>query len=167
MERAFFLLFAAVAIGSGLMVVMARNPIHSAVSLIVSLVQVAAIFVLLGSPFLAAIQIFVYVGAVMVLFLFVIMMLDVRAEARTRFLEKGIAPTLAVLVLLGGEMIALLLGSQRLPVLSAGAAGGGAGSLKELSRTIFTDYLLPFEVTSVILLVALIGAILLARKETG
>ncbi len=167
MEGAFFLLFAAVAIGSGLMVVMARNPIHSALSLIVSLVQVAAIFVLLGSPFLAAIQIFVYVGAVMVLFLFVIMMLDVRKEARTRFLEKGIAPTLVVLVLLGGEMIALLLGSQRFPVLSAGAAGGGAGSIEELSKTLFTDYLLPFEVASVILLVALVGAILLARKETG
>jgi NADH-quinone oxidoreductase subunit J len=162
MEKAFFLLFAAVAIGSGLMVIMARNPIHSALSLIVSLVQVAAIFVLLGSPFLAAIQIFVYVGAVMVLFLFVIMMLDVRKEARTRFLEKGIAPALVVLVLLGGEMIALLLGSQRFPVLSAGAAG----SLEELSKTLFTDYLLPFEVASVILLVALVGAILLARKET-
>jgi NADH-quinone oxidoreductase subunit J len=162
MERAFFFLFAAVAVGSGLMVVMARNPIHSALSLIVSLVQVAALFILLGSPFLAAIQIFVYVGAVMVLFLFVIMMLDVRKEARTRFLEKGIAPTLAVLVLLGGEMIVLLLGSQRFPVLSAGAAG----SLEELSKTLFTDYLLPFEVASVILLVALVGAILLARKET-
>jgi NADH-quinone oxidoreductase subunit J len=162
MERAFFLLFAAVAIGSGLMVVMARNPIHSALSLIVSLVQVAALFILLGSPFLAAIQIFVYVGAVMVLFLFVIMMLDVRKEARTRFLEKGIAPALVVLVLLGGEMIALLLGSQRFPVLSAGPRG----SLRELSKTLFTDYLLPFEIASVILLVALVGAILLARKET-
>ena len=162
MEKAFFLLFAAVAIGSGLLVITARNPIHSALALIVSLVQVAAIFVLLGSPFLAAIQIFVYVGAVMVLFLFVIMMLDVRKEARTRFLEKGIAPTLAVLVLLGGQMIALLLGSQRFPVRSAGAAG----SLKELSKALFTDYLLPFEVASVILLVALVGAILLARKET-
>lgn len=167
MEKAFFLLFAFVAVGSGLLVVMARNPIHSALSLIVSLVQVAAIFVLLGSPFLAAIQIFVYVGAVMVLFLFVIMMLDVRKEARTRFLEKGIAPTLVVLVLLGGEMIALLSASQGFPVLAAGAAGGGASSVVDLSMTLFTEYLLPFEIASVILLVALVGAILLARKESG
>ena len=162
MEFGFFLFFAAVTIASALVVVIARSPVHSALALMVSLVQVAALFILLGSPFLAAIQIFVYVGAVMVLFLFVIMMLDVRKEARTRFLEKGIAPALVVLVLLGGEMIALLLGSQRFPVLPAGAAG----SLEELSKTLFTDYLLPFEVASVILLVALVGAILLARKET-
>ena len=162
MEFGFFLFFAAVTIASALVVVIARSPVHSALALMVSLVQVAALFILLGSPFLAAIQIFVYVGAVMVLFLFVIMMLDVRKEARTRFLEKGIAPALVVLVLLGGEMIALLLGSQRFPVLSAGAAG----SIEELSKTLFTDYLLPFEVASVILLVALVGAIFLARKET-
>ncbi len=166
MEMAFFSLFAAVAVGSGLLVVMARDPIHSALSLIVSLVQVAAIFILLGSPFLAAIQIFVYVGAVMVLFLFVIMMLDVRKEARTRFLEKGVAPTLVVLVLLGGEMLALLLASNRLPALPSGSEGGSAGSLRDLSKTLFSDYLFPFEVASVILLVALVGAIVLARRET-
>lgn len=166
MERAFFLLFAAVAIGSGLMVIMARNPIHSALSLIVSLVQVAAIFVLLGSPFLAAIQIFVYVGAVMVLFLFVIMMLDVREAARVRFLRGGTIPTLVVLVLLGAEMLILLLDSERFPASPAGGEGAlGAGSLERLSTTLFTDYLFPFEVASVILLVALVGAIVLARSE--
>ncbi len=166
MEQAIFFLFAAVAVASGLLVVLARDPIHSALSLIVSLVQVAAIFILLGSPFLAAIQIFVYVGAVMVLFLFVIMMLDVRKEARTRFLEKGVAPTLVVLVLLGGEMLALLLASDRLPTLSPGAAPGSAGSLQDLSKALFSDYLFPFEVASVVLLVALVGAIVLARRES-
>ncbi len=127
----------------------------------VCLVQVAALFILLGSPFLAAIQIFVYVGAVMVLFLFVIMMLDVRQAARDRFLRGGAFPTLAVLVLLGAEMLILLLGSERIP---ATAAAGG-GELKALSTTLFRDYLFPFEVASVILLVALVGAIVLARSE--
>ncbi len=161
MEFGFFLLFAAVTVAAALLVVIARNPIHSALALMVCLVQVAALFILLGSPFLAAIQIFVYVGAVMVLFLFVIMMLDVREAARVRFLRGGTIPTLVVLVLLGAEMLILLLGSERLPVHAA----GGAGTLERLSTTLFTDYLFPFEVASVILLVALVGAIVLARSE--
>ena len=160
-EFGFFLFFAVVAVASALVVVIARSPVHSALALMVSLVQVAALFILLGSPFLAVIQIFVYVGAVMVLFLFVIMMLDVRKAARVRFLRGGTFPTLAVLVLLGAEMLVLLLNSKRFPVSTA----GGTGTLKELSTTLFTDYLFPFEVTSVILLVALVGAIVLARSE--
>ncbi|MFQ5535427.1 MAG: NADH-quinone oxidoreductase subunit J [Sphingomonadales bacterium] len=165
MEKAFFLLFAAVAVGSGLLVVVSRNPIHSALALMVSLVQVAAIFVLLGSPFLAAIQIFVYVGAVMVLFLFVIMMLDVHEEARTRFLKQGTATALTVVGLLGIEMLALLFGSGRLAAIATSAGGARADTLRQLSRALFNEYLWPFEVASVVLLVALIGAIVLARKE--
>ncbi len=166
MEFGFFLFFAVVAVASALVVVIARSPVHSALALMVSLVQVAALFILLGSPFLAVIQIFVYVGAVMVLFLFVIMMLDVREVARVRFLRGGTVPTLVVLVLLGAEMLILLLGSERFPASAAGGEGAfGTDTLKELSTTLFTDYLFPFEVTSVILLVALVGAIVLARSE--
>ncbi len=166
MEFGFFLFFAAVAVASALLVVIARSPIHSALALMVCLVQVAALFILLGSPFLAVIQIFVYIGAVMVLFLFVIMMLDVREAARVRFLASGTLPTLVVLVLLGAEMLILLLGSERFPASPAGGEGAlGAGSLERLSTTLFTDYLFPFEVASVILLVALVGAIVLARSE--
>ncbi|MCH7777435.1 MAG: NADH-quinone oxidoreductase subunit J [Gemmatimonadetes bacterium] len=166
MEFGFFLFFAVVAIASALVVVIARSPVHSALALMVSLVQVAALFILLGSPFLAVIQIFVYVGAVMVLFLFVIMMLDVREAARVRFLRGGTISTLVVLVLLGAEMLILLLGSERFPASPAGGEGIlGAGSLERLSTTLFTDYLFPFEVASVILLVALVGAIVLARSE--
>ena len=166
MEFGFFLLFAAVTVASALLVVIARSPVHSALALMVCLVQVAALFILLGSPFLAAIQIFVYVGAVMVLFLFVIMMLDVREAARVRFLRGGTISTLVVLVLLGAEMLILLLDSARFPASPAGGAGAlGAGSLARLSTTLFTHYLFPFEVASVILLVALVGAIVLARSE--
>ena len=166
MEFGFFLLFAAVTIASALLVVIARSPVHSALALMVCLVQVAALFILLGSPFLAVIQIFVYVGAVMVLFLFVIMMLDVREAARVRFLRGGTIPTLVVLVLLGAEMLILLLDSERFPASPAAGEGVlGAGSLERMSTTLFTDYLFPFEVASVILLVALVGAIVLARSE--
>ncbi len=166
MEFGFFLFFAAVAVASALLVVIARSPIHSALALMVCLVQVAALFILLGSPFLAAIQIFVYVGAVMVLFLFVIMMLDVRQAARVRFLRGGTIPTLVVLVLLGAEMLILLLDSERFSASPAGGEGAlGAGSLERLSTTLFTDYVFPCEVASVLLLVALVGASVLARSE--
>ena len=163
METAFFLLFAGIAALSALMVVVARNPVHSALSLMVCFIQIAALFVLLGSPFLAVIQIFVYVGAVMVLFLFVIMMLDVRKDVHVRFRTGGV-PALTVLILLGGEMLVLLLGSEHIPALST-AEEVVASSVKELSLTLFADYLLPFEIASVVLLVALIGAVVLARRE--
>lgn len=164
MEREFFLLLAIVATVSGLLVVVAKNPIHSALSLVACFVQIAALFVLLGSPFLAVIQIFVYVGAVMVLFLFVIMMLDVQKEAKTRFLEKGAIPTAIVLFALGLEMIFLLMqGPRTYPIM----ASETPIPIEKVSMALFRDYLLPFEVASVILLVALIGAVVLAREENG
>ncbi len=166
METAFFLLFAGMAVLSALVVVVARNPVHSALSLMVCFDQFAALFILLGSPFLAVIQIFVYVGAVMVLFLFVIMMLDVRKDVHVRFRASAV-PALAVVAFLGAEMLAMLLGSEHIPALSAVVGPGVAGSVKELSLTLFADYLLPFEVASVVLLVALVGAIVLAKKEAG
>jgi len=90
----------------------------------------------------------------------------VRKAARVRFLRGRTVPTLVVLVLLGAEMLILLLGSERFPASAAGGEGAfGTGTLKELSTTLFTDYLFPFEVTSVILLVALVGAIVLARSK--
>lgn len=164
MEEAFFIFFAMIAIGSALMVVLAKSPIRSALSLMVCFVQIAAIFVLLRSPFLAVIQIFVYVGAVMVLFLFVIMMLDVRKEAETRFLVRGKVPILTITALLGAEMMALVLASTRFPNLS-GDVNTPPGTVNELSKSLFRDYLLPFEIASVILLVALVGAVVLTRKE--
>ena len=162
MEKAFFLVFAVAAVGSALAVVLARNPVHSALSLMTCFVQVAAIFVLLSAPFLAVIQIFVYVGAIMVLFLFVIMMLDIRSAALDRFLPRHNLPVLALLVVLGGQMLSLVFASDKLSVLPP---AGEPAAIKDLSTALFTDYLFPFEVASVILLVALIGAIVLARKE--
>lgn len=165
MELQFFILLALVAIGTGLLVVIARNPIHSALSLVACFVQIAALFVLLGSPFLAVIQIFVYVGAIMVLFLFVIMMLDVRKEAHTRFIQKGVMPTFLVLLALASELLLLLTQSSRLHTVMAPQRVIVDEPTKQLSLSLFRDFLLPFEVASVILLVALIGAVVLARSE--
>lgn len=166
MDQGFFLLFAAVSVITALMLVAARNPVHSALALMACFLQVSAIFVLLEAPLLAIIQIFVYVGAIMVLFLFVTMMIDVREAVLQRFVPGGNLPALVLLVLLGVEMIVLVLWSSRFSVIQSVTAEGG-DQVRQLSTTLFADYLLPFEAASVILLVALVGAIVLARKEPG
>src|SRR3972149_5163716 len=97
MEKIFFLIFALIAVASAIAVISLKNPVHSAISLMVCFFQVAAIFVLLRSPFLAAIQIFLYVGAVMVLFLFVIMMLDIRKAIIERFVPGGLLWVVVIL----------------------------------------------------------------------
>lgn len=164
MGQGFFLLFAAGAVITALTVVIARNPVHSALALMACFLQISAIFVLLEAPLLAVVQIFVYVGAIMVLFLFVIMMIDVREAVLQRFLPGGNLPALVLLVLLGIEMAVLVLWSNRLSVGEPVVARQG-DTIRQLGTALFTDYLLPFEVASVILLAALVGAIVLARKE--
>lgn len=164
MGQGFFLLFATVAVISALTVVLARNPVHSALALMACFLQISAIFVLLEAPFLAVIQIFVYVGAIMVLFLFVIMMIDVREAVLQRFLPGGNLPAMVLLVLLGVEMLVLVLWSDRFSVAEPVVVRDG-DQIRQLGTTLFSDYLLPFEAASVILLAALVGAIVLARKE--
>lgn len=166
MDQGFFLLFAAMVVITALIVVLAHNPVHSALALMACFLQISAIFVLLEAPFLAVVQIFVYVGAIMVLFLFVIMMIDVREAVLQRFLPGGNLPALVLLVLLGAEMLVLVVSSDRFSATEPVAMADG-DQIRELSTTLFTDYLLPFEVASVILLAALVGAIVLARKESG
>ncbi len=163
MEKVFFLLFAATAIASALGVVLAKNPVHSALSLIACFIQVAALFILLRSPFLAVVQIFVYVGTTIVLFIIVIVMLDIRQAKFDRFIPGNLLGACSVALMLGGIMVAMLLRSERLAALTP--QGELSGTTDELGKAIFTQYLLPFEVVSVILLVALIGAIILAKKE--
>jgi NADH-quinone oxidoreductase subunit J len=145
--------------------VLARNPVHCALALMACFLQVSAIFVLLEAPLLAVIQIFVYVGAIMVLFLFVTMMLDIREATLQRFLPRGNLPALAMLVLLGVEMLALVVLSDRFSGPTPVADARTGDEIRGLSITLFAEYLLPFEVASVILLVALVGAVVLARKE--
>ncbi|MCP3907776.1 MAG: NADH-quinone oxidoreductase subunit J [Oceanicoccus sp.] len=164
MEQAFFLLFAIVAVVSAGWVVIAKNPIHSAVALMACFVQIAAIYVLLRSPFLAVVQVFVYVGAIMVLFVFVFMMLEIRQATLERFLpDRGwlstLIPLLLGFILLGAIFSSPLISNMTPPVEPP------SGSVRELGILMFTQYLLPFEVVSIVLLVALVGAIYLARKD--
>ena len=154
-----FYAFAALAVASALVVVGQRNPIYSAFGLIVTLCSMAAIFGLLGSPFIAALQVVVYAGAIMVLFLFVLMLLGVKAEDRTSSgTLKAVATALALALAL--EMGVVLLGSLR-PAPAAFDASTRAVALVLFSA----PYLYVFEATSILILAALVGSIVLARRD--
>ena len=167
MQALLFYIFAGLTLLCALLVVanpFSRNPVTSAMFLVLAIASLAGLFVLLHAFFLAAVQVLIYAGAVMVLFLFVIMMIDVREAVLQRFLPGSNLPALVLLVLLGIEMLVLVLRSDRFSVAEPVAMRTG-GEVRQLSTTLFADYLLPFEVASVILLAALVGAIVLARKE--
>jgi NADH-quinone oxidoreductase subunit J len=161
-----FYLLAALTLGAGILVVAnpwSRNPVTSAMFLVVSIVSLAGLFVLLHAFFLAAIQILVYAGAVMVLFLFVIMMLDLKAEERRAISRVSLVTGLVAV----GAMAVLLIGGIYGTQPGAGLPPPTLeGKVEPLGRMLFTDYLLPFEVLSVLLLVAMVGVILLSRKES-
>jgi len=159
-----FYLFSVVALGSAVMVVTRRNPVTSALFLVLSFFSLAGIYVLMDAFFLAAVQVAVYAGAIMVLFLFVIMLLG--AE------KLGASGTLAwqrpLAIILGLGLIAetlYVLFFQASELSAASTLPPDFGSPKSIGTMLFQEYLLPFEVTSVLLLVAMIGAIVLTRKE--
>jgi len=161
MEAILFILFGAVAVGSAIMVVTRRHPMASALYLILSLFAVAALFVLRQAHFLAAVQVILYAGAIVVLFIFVIMLINV-PENR---LPAERATTLRVLgVIASGLLIlesALLARRFAMPNLPAARVG----TVEAVGRALFTEYLLAFEVASVLILAAVIGAIALAKKK--
>ena len=174
LQAIMFYLFAAVAIASGAMVVSARNPVHSVLFLILAFFNSAGLFVLLGAEFLAMILVIVYVGAVAVLFLFVVMMLDVDfAELRGGFMRYLPIGALIGLILLA-ELL-LVFGSW---VIAPGVAGLAAAPLpagapqltntRALGDLLYTRYLFAFQAAGLILLVAMIGAIVLTlRRRAG
>ncbi len=163
METAVFALFAALALVSALVVVLHRNPVYSVMSLVVTLVSLAVLFVLLGAPFLAALQVLVYAGAILVLFLFVLMLLNVERDegaAGGRWGQR--VGALAGALLFGGLLAVLAWGGQVARALPA--PGPGDVGLVALARELFTTYLLPFEIVGLLLLAAVIAATVLARK---
>jgi len=162
MGQAAFVVIAAVAVGSALGLVLRRNAIHGALFLVVNLGAVAALYLTLGAEFLAAAQVIVYAGAIMVLFVFAIMVLIPGKE------ETGPDPRRAWRLLaapLGGalllELVLLIVGRATAP---APTGAMPSGSVAAIGRLLFTDYLLPFELTSVLLLAAMVGVLLLARN---
>jgi len=160
----FFAIFAAVAVLCAINVVLQKHPISSALSLVGVMASLAVLYLLLGGEFIAMAQIIVYAGAVMVLFIFVIMLLNSGIEVRRG--RSWMATLFGIPALLGllGLLAALLVRwFPDAPVVKFGDFTGGTA--KEVGYALFTSYLLPFEVTSVLILIAILGAVVLARKE--
>lgn len=165
MITALFFIFATTAIVSALLVIFSRNTIYSALFLVMTLFSVAGIFLLLGAYFLAAVQVIVYAGAIMVLFLFVIMLLNLEKETKFfTFSNPRIILVSFFSVVFLGFIFTLIAGSVKL--LNGGAENyTELGSVENIGVTLFTTYLLPFEITSLLLLVALVGAVLLSKRS--
>ncbi len=161
MERALFLIFALTAIVAAFNILLRRHPLHSALALLVVLGALTGLYILLGAYFLAMIQVVIYAGAVLVLFLFVIMLLNIRAE-EARLERRPFFRWLAVpfALLLGAETFYLVRTFEENPSPS----GTSIGVTEAVGRELFTTYLLPFEVTSIVLLIAILGAVVLARR---
>jgi NADH-quinone oxidoreductase subunit J len=169
-----FYLFAALVIASGAFTILARNPVHSVLWLILAFFNAAGLMVLVGAEFIAMLLVIVYVGAVAVLFLFVVMMLDIDfAELRAGFM-RNFPLGIAIAVVLAAELV-LGLGAYRAGSLQLGAADGaaaqpaGISNTKAIGELLYTEYLFLFETAGIILLVAMIGAIVLThrtRKDT-
>jgi NADH-quinone oxidoreductase subunit J len=161
MATATFIVVAALAVASALALILKRNPIHGALFLVVNLACVAVLYLSLGAEFLAAAQVIVYAGAIMVLFVFAIMVLIPGKEETgpdprrpVRFLALPVGAVLFV-------QLAMILSGRR-PAPTPPAPAGGVESL---GRLLFTDYLFPFELTSVLLLAAMVGVLVLARRR--
>jgi NADH-quinone oxidoreductase subunit J len=169
-QAIFFYLFSAVTIGSALMVIGSRNPVHSVLFLILAFVNAAGLFMLLGAEFLALILVVVYVGAVAVLFLFVVMMLDVDfAELRQGFLNYLPMGGLIALVLVA-ELLIVLAGWAFAPDVTATATApippiAEVSNTLALGRLLYTRYIFFFQAAGLILLVAMIGAIVLTLRH--
>ena len=157
-----FVVLAALTVLSALTVVVHRNPVHSAVALVATLCLLSLFFFALDAQLVAILQVIVYAGAIVVLFLFVIMLLNIQAQAR----RTGGALLVATAALGGCALVALVVGTLRHATVgpSHGVAAG-FGETAALARQLFTVYLLPFELTSLLLLVAIVGAVALAKKD--
>ena len=164
MDVPLFLLFAFIAVASAISLVVQTHPISSALSLVGVMVSLAVLYLLLGAEFIAAAQIVVYAGAVMVLFVFVIMLLNAGTEhksSKSPMVKWFGIPLFAVFIGVISFIVQGMLPKSAPVVFGTFTQGGPL----EVGRELFTAYLLPFEVTSILILIALIGAIVLARKE--
>lgn len=159
-----FILFAGIAIGSAIAVVAQRNPLYSAISLIGVFISLACLYVMLAAPFLAAVQVIVYAGAIMVLVVFVIMLLNVEQEERRTRLGFLVPAAVALAAVLIAEVTFILYWVQVSPVTPAGNVSD-TGLTASIGTGLFTTYLLPFEITSILLLMAIVGAMTLARRS--
>jgi len=166
-----FFIFAAVCVGGAINLLAQKHPINSALSLIVVMGSLAMIYLLLGAEFVAAVQVIVYAGAVMVLFVFVIMLLNAGVEERTargsRVAMMLGVPGLIVGLGIGIWVVGRLTGLDKIDIGGPAVMNGTEvfGNPQAVGRLLFRNYLLPFEVTSILILIAIMGAVVLARRE--
>ena len=162
-----FIVLAVVAVASALSMLISRNAVYSALFLVINFATIAVFFLLLGSPFLAMAQVAVYAGAIMVLFLFVIMLLGAEQLRQDQDLpwQRPVAIVLGVILLVETGIIVVSLGFQEGALPSFTSFAADYASPADIGTLLFNEYLLPFEITSVLLLVAMIGAIVLTRKQ--
>ena len=166
MESIFFLVVAAVAVLSSILVVTCKNPINSALSLVMTFFCLATFYVMLDAPFMAAIQVIVYAGAIMVLIIFVIMLLNVKAESGKRGSHAVLAGSVIGLFVLFQTCWFLIKGSLTgVPGTMTKAQIVAEGHTELIGKAMFTEFLLPFEITSILLLAAIVGAVILAKKK--
>lgn len=168
MDWVLFSVFAVISLVSALGVVLARNTVHSALFLVATLLSMAVFFVMQQAHFLAAVQVIVYAGAVVVLFLFVIMLLGVDREEdlgedRLRF-QRPLAALLGAALLGGFLLLADTLTPTGGQSLRGEALGSSYSNVENVARSLYSDFLWPFEITSVLLVIAVVGAVLLARR---
>jgi NADH-quinone oxidoreductase subunit J len=165
MELAIFILTSLVAIVAALLVILQRNPIASVMYLVTTFVAQAILFIQLRAAFIAILQIIVYAGAIMVLFLFVIMLLNLRREDFGRDIRlkfKPLAIAFAVVLLIETLVV---INASMIPAQPGADLSATFGSVQEVGKELFTTYLYPFELTSVLLIVAILGAVVMAKKK--
>jgi NADH-quinone oxidoreductase subunit J len=169
-EALVFYALAALVVGFGVMVISAKNPVHSVVFLVLNFLTIAVLYVVLGAEFLAVIQVLVYAGGIVVLYLFVVMLVNIKRGAEAHAdpqRRSGLGVALAAAVLAEVTAILVYTGSSPsafvTPATSA-ALPAIAGNTEQVGWALYTDYLIPFEAASMLLLAAMIGAILFARK---
>jgi NADH-quinone oxidoreductase subunit J len=162
-----FLVLAVVAVASALSMLLSKNAVYSALFLVINFATIAVFFLLLGSPFLAMAQVTVYAGAIMVLFLFVIMLLGAEQLQQDESLpwQRPVAIFLGTALLVETGFIIYSLGFQQGILPQFGSLSSDYASPADIGLLLFNEYLLPFEITSVLLLVAMIGAIVLTKRE--
>lgn len=166
METLFFLIITFVAIVSGILVTTCRNPINSALALIMTFFCLATYYVMLDAPFMAAVQVMVYAGAIMVLMVFTIMLLNIRVDAAKKHFHKILFGSIIGFFTLLNAVFLLIRGQAAPPTGPySGEMIKQIGHTELIGKEMFTTFLLPFEITSILLLVAIVGAVILAKKK--
>jgi NADH-quinone oxidoreductase subunit J len=167
-QAIFFYAFAAMVLGGAILTITRKNAVHSAIFLIVSLMGVAGLYLLQRAEFLFAVQIVLYIGGIMVLFLFVIMLVNLDQAAKQKQFNGQWWIALACVALVGAQVFYFIskgAGAFRIAQAAAASPPAGLGNTEMLADLLFTDYLVPFEIASLLLLVAVVGSVVMAKKR--